>query len=137
MKENRLTLVFLGKHKKAPSYRGCFNKNNKYLNPLTPCGVRRHRYTEPRNCHFNPLTPYGVRLIPICPDFSAIAFQSTRPVRGETYNLLPVRQSRGLFQSTHHVCGETTFILAWHIISTISIHSPPYGARPVHHMDYH
>ena len=63
MKENRLTLVFLGKHKKAPSYRGCFNKNNKYLNPLTPCGVR-------------PRARKDMNL--------AEQFQSTHPVWGET-----------------------------------------------------
>ena len=60
---------------------------NKYFNPLSPCGERQENARTAQN--------------------NANAFQSTLPVRGETSGLTPAQRRRKPFQSTLPVRGET------------------------------
>ena len=66
----------------------------KHFNPRAPCGARRrcHRwraYTK----HFNPRAPCGARLFQIIIIRAVIAFQSTRPMRGATFQYLCIHNS--------------------------------------------
>ena len=74
-----------GRDKQRKAQKG----HNTLFNPLAPCGARRFIIPSPptRSCLFNPLAPCGARqpvsrrlmLVPL--------FQSTRPLRGETFRL--------------------------------------------------
>ena len=143
------------------------------FNPLAPCGARRHIVSclvirrdisihSPRAGrdhrpavgglaadHFNPLAPCGARLESPCASRSALLFQSTRPVRGETkscgefFRRFQIsihspragrdpsdkgkRPSRLTFQSTRPVRGETACPCVFSHSHRISIHSPRAG----------
>ena len=58
----------------------------KIFNPLAPCGARLFRVsTAIRYPFFNPLAPCGARHIQMERSANSVNFQSTRPLRGETF----------------------------------------------------
>ncbi len=88
--------------------RGCEVYRDRDFNPLAPCGARlcSIRRSIPRTFYFNPLAPCGARRGRIVHRQLVPAFQSTRPMRGETHSscwtVLP-----SPFQSTRPMRGET------------------------------
>jgi len=124
---------------------------NSDFNPLSPCGERRKvvllllYYKD-----FNPLSPCGERRTALKRLMMApLAFQSTLPMRGETYDQIKVFTSgfdfnplspcgerrshcpggrwQDGFQSTLPMRGETTGDLVSLRLLEISIHSPHAG----------
>ena len=79
-----------------------------HFNPRSPWGERPapKDFNDP-GVHFNPRSPWGERLL--IPDslFQIIAFQSTLPVGGATFERKPLINWEKVFQSTLPVGGAT------------------------------
>ena len=59
----------------------------RHFNPRAPCGARPFLCAPPYiSCYFNPRAPCGARLSTDANFFLDARFQSTRPLRGATYN---------------------------------------------------
>ena len=100
-----------------------------FFNPLAPCGARRADSIRDswHDWIFNPLAPCGARLQPRWAIRWTSDFQSTRPLRGETWHLRHIRFQHPVFNPLAP-CG------ARHVSSRVqtgaynfSIHSPLAG----------
>ena len=76
-------------------------EEQKYFNPRSPHGERRHerRRRPTRTLNFNPRSPHGERRLSRCPRVRASGFQPTLPARGAT--AFPARRCSSLSISTH------------------------------------
>ena len=100
-----------------------------HFNPLAPCGARPHAgkiFSGGRD--FNPLAPCGAR--PEADWFAPrkTVFQSTRPVRGETWrSLYAIFSTEKISIHSPRAGRDRRLIGKYGLMSIISIHSPRAG----------
>jgi len=84
-----------------------------YFNPLSPCGERLCSPAKPSAVkpNFNPLSPCGERPPKVFFTPVTYGFQSTLPVRGETYSTFETSHNTGDFNPLSP-CGERPGIYA-------------------------
>ena len=133
------TLLLLSLFQSTRPMRGATQKLQQYgsstqnFNPRAPCGARLdvlflHALTR---CDFNPRAPCGARRFRYVTVAFVWSFQSTRPMRGATFYILPTMRARDISIHAPHAGRDAgdKYITG---SNCISIHAPLAGCDVEH-----
>ena len=103
------------------------------FNPRAPCGARLdvlflHALTR---CDFNPRAPCGARRFRYVTVAFVWSFQSTRPMRGATFYILPTMRARDISIHAPRAGRDGGVALPLLVLHPISIHAPRAGRDPL------